>query len=177
MINFFNIGERSETRMHHLVDTMKFPVTVFDKANGYLGTVGYDSLSDQLVFTSKSFTSQLSNDHAKWVEELFFKTFDEFTVNAIKYYLKLNNVSFVFEVILPEKDPHIIEYNQDNLVLLDIVKRQMSYEKLPYSEVKATAECLSIECKNKLRSLVTGQISIDGIWTCHKIFQLRKRVM
>ncbi|PRS01429.1 RNA ligase [Bacillus halotolerans] len=147
---FFNIGERSETRMHHLVDTMKFPVTVFDKANGYLGTVGYDSLSDQLVFTSKSFTSQLLNNHAKWVEELFFKSFDEFTVNVIKYYLKLNNVSFVFEVILPEKDPHIIEYNKDKLVLLDIVKRQMAYEKLPYSEVKAVAECLSIECKKQV---------------------------
>lgn len=26
----------------------------------------------------------------------------------------------------------------------------MSYEKLPYSEVKATAECLSIECKKQV---------------------------
>ncbi|WP_345807532.1 T4 RnlA family RNA ligase [Bacillus pumilus] len=110
---FFNIGERTETRMHHLVDTLKFPVTVYDKANGYLGTVGYDSLSNQLVFTSKSFTSKLSNDHAKWVEELFYKTFNQNQVKLIEEYLKVNKASLVFEVILPEKDPHIIEYKED----------------------------------------------------------------
>ncbi|XYR59789.1 RNA ligase [Bacillus amyloliquefaciens] len=164
--------------MHHLVDTMKFPVTVFDKANGYLGTVGYDSLSDQLVFTSKSFTSQLSNDHAKWVEELFFKSFNENQVSFIKTYLKLNNVSFVFEVILPEKDPHIIEYDKDKLVLLDIVKRQVAYTKLPYWELKAVAEHLNIECKKQVAEFSNWTDFYRWyLWTCHKIFQLRKRVM
>lgn len=147
---FFNIGERTETRMHHLVDTLKFPVTVYDKANGYLGTVGYDSLSNQLVFTSKSFTSKLSNDHAKWVEELFYKTFNQNQVNLIKDYLKVNNASLVFEVLLPEKDPHIIEYKEDKLVLLDIVFRQMKYEKAPYAEVKSLAKMFSIECKKQV---------------------------
>jgi len=144
---FFNIGERTETRMHHLVDTLKFPVKVYDKANGYLGTVGYDSLSDKLVFTSKSFTSELGNDHAKWVEELFIKTFNKEQISYIKEFLKSNNVSLVFEVILPEKDPHIIEYNKDKLVLLDIVKRQITYEKLPYGEVQKLAKRLSVESK------------------------------
>ncbi|MEK4049889.1 RNA ligase [Bacillus sp. FSL K6-2839] len=154
---FFNIGERTETRMHHLVDTLKFPVTVYDKANGYLGTVGYDSLSNQLVFTSKSFTSKLSNDHAKWVEELFYKTFNQNQVKLIEEYLKVNKASLVFEVILPEKDPHIIEYKEDKLVLLDIVYRQMKYEKAPYSEVETVAKMLLIECKR--------QVSVFDNWT------------
>ncbi|MBL4968953.1 RNA ligase [Bacillus halotolerans] len=144
---FFNIGERSETQMHRLVDTLKFPVSVYDKANGYLGTVGYDTLSDDLVFTSKSFTSAISNEHAKWVEDLFIKTFSNEQVSYIKEYLKAENVSLVFEVILPEKDPHIIEYQDDKLLLLDIVKRQITYDKLQFREVQALASKLSIESK------------------------------
>nr|MDH3164014.1 RNA ligase [Bacillus licheniformis] len=95
-----------------------------------MGTVGYNSETDELVFTSKSYTSSGQKDgHAKWVEELFYKTFDASQTEAMKEYVKKRNVSLVFEVVLPEKDPHIIEYESDKLVLLDIVKRQMKYEK------------------------------------------------
>lgn len=69
------------------------------------------------------------------MEELFHKTFDASQIEDIKEYVKTRNVSLVFEVVLPEKDPHIIEYKSDKLVLLDIVKRQMKYEKLPYEDV------------------------------------------
>ncbi|WP_144624957.1 RNA ligase [Bacillus velezensis] len=147
---FFNIGERTETRMHHLVDTMKFPVSVYDKANGYLGTVGYDSASDSLVFTSKSLTSKSDDKFATWVEELFYETFDHKKKQFIKDFLKSGNSSLVFEVIKAEKDPHIIEYHKDELILLDIVKRQMSYEKCDYLLVKSLAHTLGIRCKKKV---------------------------
>lgn len=44
---FFNIEERLTTKMHVLVNTLRFPVTVYDKANGFLGTVGYNSETDE----------------------------------------------------------------------------------------------------------------------------------
>ncbi|MCY7965794.1 metallophosphoesterase [Bacillus haynesii] len=149
---FFNIDERLMTKMHVLVNTLRFPVTVYDKANGFLGTVGYNSETDELVFTSKSYTSASGqkDGHAKWVEELFHKTFDASQIEDIKEYVKKRNVSLVFEVVLPEKDPHIIEYKSDKLVLLDIVKRQMKYEKLPYEDVVRFAETYRVECKQKV---------------------------
>ena len=86
---FFNIEERLTTKMHVLVNTLRFPVTVYDKANGFLGTVGYNSETDELVFTSKSYTSSGQKDgHAKWVEELFYKTFDASQTEAMKEYVK-----------------------------------------------------------------------------------------
>lgn len=145
---FFNIDERLTTKMHVLVNTLRFPVTVYDKANGFLGTVGYNSETDELVFTSKSYTSASGqkDGHAKCVEELFHKTFDASQIEDVKEYVKKRNVSLVFEVVLPEKDPHIIECKSDKLVLLDIVKRQMKYEKLPYEDVLCFVETFCVEC-------------------------------
>ncbi|MGE6632196.1 RNA ligase [Bacillus sp. NPDC077027] len=148
---FFNIDERPETRMQHLVNHLQFPVTVYDKANGYLGTVGFNDMEDELIFTSKSYTSHVKqNQHASWVETLFYQTFDDVQVDYLKNYLHKHQVSLVFEVILPEKDPHIIDYDHDHLILLDIVKRQLKYEKLPYSEVKRLSEQLDILCKKEI---------------------------
>lgn len=148
---FFNIDERPETKMHHLVNHLQFPVTVYDKANGYLGTVGYNEMEDELVFTSKSYTSHVKqNQHASWVEELFYQTFGDVQVDYIKSYVRDHNASLVFEVILPEKDPHIITYDHDQLILLDIVKRQLSYEKAPFTEVKRVSEQLGISSKQEV---------------------------
>lgn len=155
---FFNIDERPETRMQHLVNHLQFPVTVFDKANGYLGTVGFNDIKDELVFTSKSYTSHVKqNQHAAWVEELFYATFDDVQVDYIKSYVRDNHVSLVFEVILPGKDPHIITYDHDQLILLDIVKRQLSYEKEPFAEVKRLSEQLGMRCKQ--------QVAVFHDWT------------
>lgn len=137
--------------MHHLVNHLQFPVTVYDKANGYLGTVGYNEMEDELVFTSKSYTSHVKqNQHASWVEELFYQTFGDVQVDYIKSYVRDHNASLVFEVILPEKDPHIITYDHDQLILLDIVKRQLSYEKAPFTEVKRVSEQLGISSKQEV---------------------------
>lgn len=90
------------------------------------------------------------NQHAAWVEELFYATFDDVQVDYIKSYVRDNHVSLVFEVILPEKDPHIITYDHDQLILLDIVKRQLSYEKEPFAEVKRLSEQLGMRCKQQV---------------------------
>jgi predicted kinase len=143
---FFNINERSFTKISSLADNLKFPIMVYDKPNGYLGTVGYNSETDELVFTSKSEISP-NNEYARWFEELFNKKFDAVTRHWIKGYLKLNKVSLVFEVILPEKDPHIIEYPEDKLILLDIVHRDVVYKKKPYNDVVLFGRFFKMEVK------------------------------
>jgi len=141
---FFNVNERSFTKLNVLADNLVFPVQVFDKPNGYLGTVGYDSESDRLIFTSKSETR---SEHAEWLKELFYKQLSEKEIESIKNYVKLNNVALVFEVIRPVDDPHIIEYPADKLVLLDIVKREIKYSKLDYDEVRSFAFSYKLEVK------------------------------
>lgn len=127
---FFNINERRDTEMIALQKSMVFPAKGWIKENGYLGLVGYDSASANLIFSSKSTTE---GEFAGWFKQLFIKEFGKHE-NEIKEYLKNNNVCLVFEVILPSVDPHIISYEEDHLVLLDIVKRQFNFEKLSDSQ-------------------------------------------
>ena len=49
-------------------------------------------------------------------------------------YLRRHNACLLFEVVLPRFDPHIIAYESDKLVLLDIVKRQVVYEAVDRQE-------------------------------------------
>lgn len=167
---FFNVGERSFTKINALADNLVFPVQVYNKPNGYLGIVGYDSESNELVLSSKSSTG---GNFAEWFKELFFKTFDQEKVDFIKHYIRQNDLTLVFEVILPVNDPHIIEYTTDHLVLLDAVKRQMVYEKMPYNGLILLADYLRVECKQLMHTFdnwtdfyiwyrdVTNDFSID----------------
>lgn len=145
---FFNVNERSFTKMNALADNLKFPVQVYDKPNGYLGVLGYNSEKDELVFASKSDTK---GEHAQWFKKLFYKTFDESKIEMIKHDLKIQKLTAVFEVILVENDPHIIEYPEDKLVLLDLVDRQLNYSKRTYKEVVGFAKYYGVEYKQLVR--------------------------
>lgn len=144
---FFNVNERSFTKLNALADNLVFPVQVYDKPNGYLGMVGYDSESDSLVFTSKSTNN---GDHAGWLKELFMS--QNIDLEVIKQDLKDMNVSLVFEVIKVEEDPHIIEYAEDKLVLLDLVNRTVQYGKLPYIDVVGFANHYGFEYKKLMNT-------------------------
>ncbi|MEL3959500.1 RNA ligase [Caldifermentibacillus hisashii] len=141
---FFNTNERSFTKIPALADNLKFPVKVYEKVNGYLGTVGYNSETDQLIFTSKS---EINSEHANWLKELFYDTFNENTIKLIKSYIKQENVSLVFEVILPKENPHIIEYKERKLVLLDIVYREIVFKRKDYRDLEYFAKAIGVEYK------------------------------
>ncbi|MBH8603035.1 MULTISPECIES: RNA ligase [unclassified Thermoactinomyces] len=140
---FFNINERPETKLARLAETLQFPVSVYTKPNGYLGMLGYDSEAGQLVFSSKS---ELRGPFAEWFKELFYQTCNDETIKSMEEKLK-EGFSFVFEVILPEKDPHIIKYDRDQLILLDVVYRTPAYNKLPFHEVKELGQTFHIPTK------------------------------
>jgi predicted kinase len=129
----FHINEREFTKIGYLKENLVFPVKAYEKVNGYLGILGYNEQTDELFFSSKNSNR---SQHAQWFKELFYKNHGE-QAESIKSFLKENNASMVFEVVLPTKDPHIIEYkdHDDFVVLLDIIKNTpefacMSYEKL-----------------------------------------------
>ena len=72
-------------------------------------------------------------------------------------YLKDYNCTFVFEVIDPINDPHIIKYNFKGVVLLDIIKNTFQYEKVDYNSLVDIANHFNFPYKSKMETLSTEQ--------------------
>jgi predicted kinase len=144
---FFNIGERPETELSALSSTLNFPVVGYLKENGFLGNLGYDSAKDELMWASKSTTG---GDFAKWFKEIFDATVTGERAVEIRHYLRDAEASFVFEVIDPERDPHMIDYPEPKLVLLDVFHRSEDGRKLPHDEMKRVAERFGLEPKQRM---------------------------
>ena len=58
----------------------------------------------------------------------------------------------VFEVIDPINDPHIIEYSESKIVLLNLVKNTLKFEMAPYCVVNMVGELCGIEVKHYLKT-------------------------
>lgn len=144
---FFNIGERPETELSSLEKTLVFPVVGYLKENGFLGNLGYDSAKDELMWASKSTSS---GPFAEWFKEIFQSTISDQGTEAIKRYLRDAEASLVFEVIDPVRDPHMIDYPQAKLVLLDVFHRSEDGRKLAYEDMVKTAKVLGLEPKQRM---------------------------
>ena len=126
---FFNDNERSFTRQHALEGTMKFPVHIYDKETGFLGIISYDKKAEDFFYASKSRGADGNSPHADKVREFAGK----YLTNEAREFIKENpDYSFIFEVEDPVFDPHIIEYKEERLVLLDIVHNTTKQELKPY---------------------------------------------
>ena len=141
---FFNINERPETEFANLHYKLQFPINAYVKENGFLGIVGWNPDEDDLLITTKS---NPFGCYSEWLREDLYQIYGEDTMNKIREYIKENNVSFVFECCDVERDPHIIAYPKTKVVLLDIVKNSLEYEKLPYSELKSIADSFGLSVK------------------------------
>lgn len=139
---FFRIDELSRVynftggNIDFLKSRLKFPVQCYLKENGYLGILGYDESKDDLLFCTKG---SISGDYADHFRQLFQKHVCETGSprwDEIKQYLKENNCTMLFEVIDQQFDPHIIEYADPHLVLLDVVYNEIAFKKLPYSAIE-----------------------------------------
>lgn len=141
---FFNMGEVEETQTLSLQGKIKYPLRAYVKENGFLGIVGLDINSDDLFITSKS---DVTSIYAMWFRNLFEKKVTAETRQKMIDYIKDNDVTFLFEVVDMENDPHIIEYGDSDIYLLDIVKNNLSFSKLDYPELFAVATEFSLKCK------------------------------
>ncbi len=146
---FFSILERRETEWDSLRSKLQFPVTSYKKYNGFLGLLGVNN--NELLFASKSTINSTFSNYFKNIFEQMYPSSDK-----IKDYIIKNNVTFVFEVIDPVNDPHIIEYDKPFIVLLDIIDNDLNYSKLPYEEMCKVAQSLGIKYyKEKLNTSLT----------------------
>jgi predicted kinase len=138
---FFNVNERRDTELEHLLVKFKDKkITLYKKENGFLGILSY--VNGEMFFASKSTNK---GDFAEYFKNLFYQS--DIDKEKVENYLKENDVTMLFEVIDMVHDPHIIEYDKSKIVLLDIVKNQYEFERLPYEELKEVAEELNAECK------------------------------
>lgn len=140
---FWNLNERPETHIAAVKSDVKYPVSVFRKENGFLGILGLDNEKDELIFCSKSV---VGGDFSNYFKVIFEKTLSTKT-DFIKNIIRKTNRNLVFEVIDPINDPHIIEYPEAKLVLLDAVLRDIKFDTMPYMDLVCIGEEIGCEVK------------------------------
>ena len=155
---FFNINERPETKFEMLQHKLQFPVTAYVKENGFLGIVSYNEYEDSLFAASKS---TIDSQYAGYFQEMLRKKVTPENLEGIKEYCKEQDVSFVFECVDMEHDPHIIDYPESRLFLLDIVYNRMEFARFEYSDMCHTAGRFGLEAKEKAFEIACWQEFFD----------------
>ena len=141
---FFNINERPETKFDILSQKLSFPVTAYVKENGFLGLVSYNEDADDLFITTKS---SPEGDYAVWLRAMVYRLLPEETLSKMKTYAKEHNATFVFECVDMKNDPHVIDYPEDALFLLDVVFNEIDFNKLKYDDLCTLANDFGLRVK------------------------------
>ena len=157
---FFKINETDETKIDKLEKKLKFPIYLYRKENGYLGLVSYNPETDDFFITTKS---EPEGPYADWLREAFYKKFENRPdlLSEFKQYLKDNKVTAVFENVDMQRDPHIIDYPENHLFLLDLIYNKMEFEKVPYTKLQIFANHFDLECKSKETEFYNWQDFFD----------------
>ena len=155
---FFNVNERPETKFDMLQYKLQFPVTAYVKENGFLGIVSYNEYEDDLFIASKS---TIDSQFAQWFREMLYEKVSSENIQKMKEFIKEHNVSFVFECVDMKNDPHIIEYPNSELFLLDIVQNDMDFAKYEYNTMVDIANQFGLTPKEKAFEIATWQEFFD----------------
>ena len=155
---FFNINERPETKFDMLQYKLQFPVPAYVKENGFLGIVSYNEYEDDLFVASKS---TIDSQFAQWFKDMLYEKVSSENLIKMKEFIKENNVSFVFECVDMKNDPHIIEYPESELFLLDIVRNDMEFSKYEYDQMVDIANQFGLTHKEKAFEIATWQEFYD----------------
>lgn len=155
---FFNVNERPETKFDMLQFKLQFPATAYVKENGFLGIVSYDEYNDDLFIASKS---TIDSQFAQWFRDMLYAKISSDKIIELKEYIKEHDVSFVFECVDMKNDPHIINYPESELFLLEIVSNQMEFVKYEYDAMCDIANRFDIKHKEKAFEIATWQEFFD----------------
>lgn len=160
---FWNIDERDETSMFELRKKLVFPVQAYLKENGFLGLVSV--YNNELILSTKS---KLDGIHNEWFKEIFDNSLSEESKNKLKSYLAENDSTAVFEVIDCKNDPHIIEYGENKIVLLDIIKNTLKTERTPFKTLVQVANNIGLNCKKHVFTIKNYDDFVDIVDACKK---------
>lgn len=143
---FYNINERPETELLYLQNNLVFPVTAYVKENGFLGIISWNKEKNDLLIATKS---SIEGAHVDYMRNVLYEVYSKETIEKMKEYLKNNNVSFIFECCDKINDPHIIDYDKNELFLLDIVENSIEFKKKDYNELKNISNSIGLKAKEK----------------------------
>lgn len=140
------------------VEELQYPVTLFKKENGFLGIASGGKDGSELFIASKSTNQGVFRD---MFSEILEAKIGSSMMSAMANYLYRSNLSAVFEVIDPERDPHIVEYHKPHLVLLALVENEIEFKQRPYAEVKWFADLIRVKPKQKVYTATTSNALCD----------------
>ncbi len=149
---FFNINERGieSSKMDNVRNSFKGKITLYEKENGFLGIVGYDSKNDNLIFASKS---DIGGEFSTYLKDIAEKQFSESEMQYLKIFANKHNVNYLFEVNDPVNDPHIIKYSEPHLVLIGVVKRDFKFSQMNYDNLVNFSQSFeNLKVKKKFHS-------------------------
>ena len=158
---FFRVNERPETKMDILQYKLQFPATAYVKENGFLGLVSYNEETDDLFITTKS---SPDGDYAMWFKNLLGAKLSRDQLKRMKELAQELDSTFVFECVDMVHDPHVIEYPESELFLLDIVKNDMKFQKQPYEQIVQYAAEIGVTPKEKAFVIETWQDFFDWFY-------------
>ena len=121
---------------------MIFPAHFYLKYNGFLGIISV--WNDELFFASKKVNT---GNYVEYFKTIFYNKLTPTKIKKLKQKLAKENLTAVFEVIDPLNDPHIIEYQEPDIILLDFIHNTPDFSKLPYEELQKFATENNIKIK------------------------------
>ena len=133
---FFNIDENDQTSIDTLKRTLKYPIIVSKKENGYLGLIGYDSSKDELIIASKA---RIDGKHSDLFKDLVLSILSDEQIQAMTNIVRKDKITLLFEVMDPINDPHIIHHDKAHICLLDAVYNTANFKKKTYGELNSIA--------------------------------------
>lgn len=158
---FFNVEECRETSLKSLKENLRFPVRAYRKENGFLGILSMDPVSGNLLYCTKSMVgggpyNRIFRNVCRIVSERDAVNFSVFEKTIAAFH-----VSLVFEVIDPVNDPHIIEYREPQLYLLDAVYNTDNFKTMSYESLCAIAAGAGVPYK-KLAHIYTSWDELEN---------------
>lgn len=149
---FFNINERENTKLHNIKRSMSFPIYEYLKYNGFLGLQGV--YNNELIYSSKS---SLESEHAVWFKEIFENSTTEEQRAGIIENMKQNNCTFIYEVVDPINDPHIIKYDKPFVVLIAIIYNEPEFRQVSYKNLVEIGNYFGLKVKERTAVINTWQ--------------------
>ena len=140
---FFAVDERPETKLKTLAKNLEYPVYCYRKENGFLGILSCHN--GEPFFASKT-TNQ--GEFAENFKRIFYKSTSEEGRKYLYDMLEQLNASAVFEVIDPINDPHIVEYKEEHVVLLNVMKNDFNCTPFGDSINEELSRKCGIPCKS-----------------------------
>lgn len=137
---FFTLEEHERLQIAY---DLAYPIAISRKENGYLGL--FSVTKDGKPFFASKSTNQgwFANEFERILRAKLGDSLDDFVALAAN-----ENVTFVFEVISMD-DPHIIAYDREDVVLLDIIYNQINFTCCGYWALAKIAKAFDLSVREK----------------------------